>query len=596
MNRSISKFLYAEKDSEPAARGARFRIKTGLVSTCFMITLAALISVGGSAGAGSPPPRPDSGSILESIRDKSPVLPEKNGPAPVIAPEPAPAIPAAPGMRTRINGFRITGSTVFDQSVLQDVVAAWKGKELSFKDMNDAVLALTAFYQSHGYIVARAYLPPQQIRDGVLEIGIVEGKIDQIEINRKGGFLLDDLARDYMYSAVPRGSAIREDKLNRGLLLLNDLPAMEVQSVLKPGSTPGTTDLVLELNQSSPFSASVGFDNYGDRYTGANRYTVELSENSQAGIGELVGMKAITSGDGLFYIRLAASLPLGSCGTRAGTAFSAMRYRLGGDLSDVDARGQSEVESLYLLHPIVRSRSFNLYAHLQGDHKDLTDKVNSTGTVSKKEIQLGMLALEMESWDGLLGGGLTTSTISYYLGNLRLRSEDVDAIDQQTARTDGTYQKATALISRQQKIWGPFEAYGLFNGQIAFKNLDSSEKFSLGGPYGVRSYPVNEAQGDHGYILTGELRYNVPEIPKFNRINVQLVGFVDYGKEWANEEPWDETGHVTRELSGAGLGINLGLRPYFSLRASYAWKLGHEAAQSDSDRSGRFWLQAVLVF
>ena len=65
----------------------------------------------------------------------------------------------------------------------------------------------------------------------------------------------------------------------------------------------------------------------------------------------------------------------------------------------------------------------------------------------------------------------------------------------------------------------PFFLFSATAGQLADKNLDTAEKFYLGGPGGVRAYPQGEATGDQGYRLSGELRLLVPGLSLDNSWN-----------------------------------------------------------------------------
>ena len=145
------------------------------------------------------------------------------------------------------------------------------------------------------------------------------------------------------------------------------------------------------------------------------------------------------------------------------------------------------------------------------------------------------------------------------------------------------------------------------SGQLASKNLDSSEKFILGGT-GVRASPQGEGAGDEGMLLNLELRYSLRGLQGPG--DLQLLGFVDTGHVTLNKNTW--TGWQpaslpnypdSYSLSGMGIGANYGKAGNFSLQTSYAWKLGNNPARDvhgqDSDgtaKTGRFWLQAIKWF
>ena len=64
------------------------------------------------------------------------------------------------------------------------------------------------------------------------------------------------------------------------------------------------------------------------------------------------------------------------------------------------------------------------------------------------------------------------------------------------------------------RSWGvPSPATLAFSGQLSYQNLDPSEQFYLGGPAGVRAYPVSSNGGSTGQLLTTELRWAALKSP-----------------------------------------------------------------------------------
>jgi hemolysin activation/secretion protein len=541
--------------------------------------------------------RPDAGTILEGIREMPRILPGKDAQPTMVEPEQKHPLDPEQTIRIKVNGFHITGSTVFGEGDLARLLAHETGRDMSFTDIEQAAYTITTYYRLHGYPVARAYLPPQEIADGLVKVAVVEGRIGAIEIRKDEDVRLSEAAvRRIVTEAVRPGSVVSQKAIERGVLLLHDLPGIEVKATLRPGTTPGITDLLLELTSMQPLTASVDFDNYGGRYTGYYRAGTTLSENGLAGLGESLNFRAMTAGAGLSYARASFAVPVGSSGTKTGVAYSQMDYKLGRDYDPLDAKGTAEVKSIYLTHPLQRSKQANIYGLVQYDEKDLVDRIDTYGEVTRKELHVGTFSLLADSIDGWLGGGINNVSLSAVVGSLDIGSQEARAADAASAKADGGYAKAVASISRLQRMTARFALYFSLSGQVASKNLDSSEKFLLGGPLGVRSYPVNEASGDEAYLATLELRYTVPERVERWIGATQLIGFFDAGRSWLNTEQWQGAGSENhRDLYGTGVGVNWSTS-HFALRASYAWKIGTGKATCDTDRSGQFWLQAVAWY
>ena len=107
-------------------------------------------------------------------------------------------------------------------------------------------------------------------------------------------------------------------------------------------------------------------------------------------------------------------------------------------------------------------------------------------------------------------------------------------------------------LLRQQSLGERLSVYLSLSAQRAGKNLDSSEKFVLGGVNGVRAYPQGEASGDSGYVATVEARY-VPDFAAIPGV-LQPFVFVDAGGVTISQNPFAVTSNK-RRLAGGGIGL-----------------------------------------
>jgi hemolysin activation/secretion protein len=176
-----------------------------------------------------------------------------------------------------------------------------------------------------------------------------------------------------------------------------------------------------------------------------------------------------------------------------------------------------------------------------------------------------------------------------------IRTPGKRTIDDVSARTNGHFYKLTFTGDGLFPLADGWSAYAQVSGQFANKNLDSSEKFSLGRAFGVRAYPEGEATGDEGLLLKGELRYTLP-VPVLGGL-VRFNGFVDHGEIETNKQPFIAAGDNRRGLSAFGLGLDWALPARALVRPSVARRLGNERSTVDTgDDKTRFWLQAVVYF
>ncbi|MGZ5800113.1 MAG: ShlB/FhaC/HecB family hemolysin secretion/activation protein, partial [Burkholderiaceae bacterium] len=273
--------------------------------------------------------RPDAGQILRERDQTDPSLqrPPKEAP-PISVPSERPAAPTPDGTKVPVNTFHITGATTFTADELSNLLNQWKGRELTLEDLQAATERITRYYREQGYLVARAYLPEQTIRNGIVEIAVLEGRIGQVILKNSSG--ISDYQAQAWTDKINPGTIIHEPELERTLILLNDTPGISAaNAALQPGASVGLSDLVVSLQPGPFISGEIDASNYGNRYTGAYLAGGTLNLNSPLHIGDQVTARIQASDERMYYGRLAYRVPIGASGLIAGGAWSDSRYHLG---------------------------------------------------------------------------------------------------------------------------------------------------------------------------------------------------------------------------------------------------------------------------
>ena len=560
------------------------------------ILVAALALIGTGALAQQ---RPDAGQLLEQNRQPL-TLPPPAEPVLPKPPEPKPALPVSPQLRVLVKEFTFTGNTIYSAEELRSAVAEYVGKQLDFEALNDAATSVRAFYRSRGYFLAQAYLPQQAIRNGVVQIGVIEGRIGEVSIDSKPGLRISDgLLAGIVGTHLRQGQIITETGLERPLLLINDLPGAQVTSEIRPSRAVGAADVRVNVDQvENAFSGFVDADNHGNRFTGEYRIGTNLNWNTPLRYGDQATFRGFVSDEGMWYTRFAYLIPVGYRGTRLGASFSKFEYRLTKDFADLEANGEGEVKNIYGFHPLLRTRNSNFIAQFSYEDKRLIDRVESTNSAEVRDISDLKLGAVGDFRDGFLSGGLNAYSFTYTYGNLGISPAAAAAADvAATGRhTGGDFSKVNFDARRLQRVGDNVNLLLSLSAQGASKNLASAEKFSLGGPNAVRAYPVGEATADDGAVVSGELRF-IPPGAKVLGGDLILSGFLDYGWAKINHEPLETDNENKRQLAGYGVGISAGRDGNFVVRSSIAWRLTRADPQSDqAERWPRVWLQGVKWF
>jgi len=521
-----------------------------------------------------------------------PPAPVQEKPVPSLPiPQAQVVVPAASGAEFAVKSLKITGMTRFSQAELIEAANFRPRANTTLPDLQAMASRITRYYNQHGYFLARAYLPAQDITDGTVTIGVIEGDYGQIKLENRTNVSAVVLVR--IVHGLHPGDTIEAGPLERRLLLISDLPGLRVNATLAPGAAVGTADLNVAVSPSPRVDGDVEADNWGNPYTGAYRVGGTVNWNEPFGVGDVLSLRTLESTDGgMDYVRLSYQAQLWDA--TVGAALTGFKYRLGKQFQSLNANGWEGIASLYASYPLIRSYNNNLNLLLDVDQRFFQDNIGAYATSTDKRASVLIAGISGNYSDNFGGGGLTDYSLSGVAGDLSIETPAGRAEDALTARSNGGYAKLSASISRLQNLVGPLSLYVSVRGQIASKNLDESEKMELGGASGVRAYPEGEAYGDDGYIATLEPRLSLPE-PACLPGQLQLFAFIDTGYVRIEHTPYSN-GQNGLTRSGAGLGLTWSDPNGFVVTAGYADLLGDNKATSYPDNSGEFWFQVIKYF
>lgn len=497
------------------------------------------------------------------------------------------------GTRVMVRSFKITGNTLISSEELSSVVSHFIGKELSFTQLEDAARAIADYYREKGFS-ARAFLPPQEVVNGQIEIMVLEGKLSAIEIEAETAKRFSaSRAKNIIETAHPTGKVLEIDKLQRGLLILNDTPGVTSASRLEAGAGAGDSKLRVKLQDAPLINGVFLGSNSGQRSTGRNQGIVSAGINSPSGIGDQITLQSMVT-HGIRYGKLGYTIPLGASGAKIGASYSAMSYYV---VLGPEATGTATTAGVNFSYPILRSGTKNLTFNSALDKKDYANY--SAGTlISDKTAHVFSNGLTYTKFDT---SGQTSLGFTYTLGYINLKDNESDYLaDQQTKRSHGRYSKLTLNASRNQMLNETTFLSTNFTAQKSSKNLDSGEKMYLGGSSGIRAYPSNEGGGDEGYMISLELSKSFAN-------NFAGSVFYDYGRIKQNRDLYN--GALTTlnpyniyDLKGWGLSTTY-TQGTMSIKGSVAWRVGTnpntQADGSDNDgtkEAARVWVSLSKAF
>lgn len=526
---------------------------------------------------------PDAGSILQQIQPAAPLSPAPAGTGLTIERESTLGLP--PGIPFEVKAIRISGNTLFDTPTLHALIADAEGKSLTLAQLGELAARLTAYYRDHGYQLARAIIPAQTIRDGMVLIEILEARYGKISLDNHSR-IDDPLLLDTL-SSLQSSQIITQADLDRALLLLSDVPGATFSATLKPGEAAGTSDLLVEALPGPAISGNMALDNYGNRYTGRARIGGTVSFINPLGRGDALNISGLSSGSGVNYGRIAYEFLLNGQGTRMGGSYSALHYILGEPLASINAHGTAQVESLWAKHPFVRSQNVNLHGHIQYDRVQLRDRIDVTASRTDRHLESWTAGLAGDMRGMLLPGAVSTWDVDWTSGRVGFDDTVAQLLDAATAGTQGGFSKWNANFTHLQRLGQENSLYLALSGQWANTNLDSSKKMTAGGAYTVRAYDMGVASGDTGYLGTIEFRRHLGFAWHGQW---QAVAFADSAHLIINKAAWTAgTNSIT--LNGVGAGLDWAGTDQWNVKAYVAVPVGSIPVSVTDTSPVRAWVE-----
>ncbi len=495
-----------------------------LVGFSFMLPLLAQAALPQNA-------QPDAGRLSRELK------PPLNFPQPSITltlPAPGREIVMPGGLRVTLSSVEFSGNVVFSQQQLAAILQGAMGKQYDLAGLFVLADQISAYYRERGYTFAQATVPLDGFRDGVLTMQIVEG----IYGERKAAADTSRRSAQAQRFLEPllAGAPIHAPTLEHRLQLLNDQPGYSVLPVIRPGMAVGSGDLGVKLTRTPLVTGSIGVNNHGNRYSGYYQAYANFELNSPFLFGDQLEFSLLTSDQRLQSSSLNYSLPLGGNGLRASASHSHTEYKLGREFAFSNANGRAQVTSLGLSYPLLRSRQSNLTATVQAQHKRFYD--NAVVGASSGASDSGALKLMFNRNDPY---GVSYGKIDWVFGKF----DEQQLITPSSA--SGRFSLINSEVIRLQRVNDRLDFFARMNAQLASANLHSSERFSLGGAYGIRAYAGGEGIGDEGILTQLELRY---------KSTSKLAPFVffDIGRSNFAHKPV-VTSKNSRSLSGLGVGL-----------------------------------------
>ena len=521
------------------------------------------------------------------------------------------------GPRIAVKAFKLQGATdrpehhvrVAEVQALLDTARAQQPAQgFSINQLQEAANKVAAYYREHGYILAQAFVPAQQVANGEVIVQVMEGRLADVVVEGNKGYSAPTLKRPFK-SLID--APLDKDSIESALLTLTSYPGITAFGVLGAGHDIGTTNLTLRVQSEDRFRIESVVDNYGTQFAGEYRGQVTLTFNDplhRADRLKLTGLYAATSSSGSShgaYGGLDYEIPLFSPNDSLRVIHLTNAYNVGAaaaGVSTTDSKGDTRVDELGFRHDFARTRLGSASLGIAFNVKSATFRAPPT-VVYDDKLATARIDAQAERIDTRFRG-VNRVALSYthgfngVFGSLGAYDPAAAAAGSQVSRlgASGQFDKVALQLQRLQRLTQYTSLVLRIDGQYTSDPLVSLEQFSMGGPDSVRAYPVAEALAEKGGVASLELILGAPGFashPAFGATTwgqiLQFSVFADYAHGSLNA-PLTAAQERNVNLSGAGLAVQFSLPGRVFARLDAAKPLGTREPANGRDPQfyGRF--------
>jgi hemolysin activation/secretion protein len=502
--------------------------------------------------------------------------PSTQPPVPIPKPLPSPddllnpsREPSAPQQEVPVNGtitvnrFEVIGSTAFSQVELDQVLLPFTKRAITFSELLKVRSQITDLYVSRGYITSGAFIPTQDLQNGIVRIQVIEGGLEEIKITG-----VERLSPDYVRSRmnIATGAPLNRDRLIQALQVLQINPLIaSVSAELSAGTRAGQNILEVRVREAKSLNVQLSLDNNRAPSVGSLRRKAQVSEANLTGMGDTLNV-GYSNTDGSNSYDLSYTLPINPYNGTIAFAFN---------------NGNSNVieKPFNVLDIYANSTSYD-FTFRQPIEQTPSQELALGFTASYRESLTSLLKIPFQLSAGSDDNGVTKIAVLRAFQEFTQRSsQSVISLRSQFSLglggVFGSNLNASAPDSRFVSWRGQSQyvsllapdTFLLLRGDLQFgdRALLPSEQVGFGGQDTLRGYRQDVLLGDNGLNLSAELRMPILRIPEWEGL-LQIVPFIDAAAVWTSSGGANSSSNT---LLGTGLGLRWRVGNSLDIRLDY---------------------------
>ena len=468
-------------------------------------------------------------------------------------------------------------SDLLSDDFLENIASRYQGKQVGLSDIKDIIAEVDEEYKKKGFYAAKAYVPNQDIKDKILKVNLIEGKVNKINV-KDNKSTNEKFVRSNI--GVKSGDYLNIKEVQDNILMFNAANDIKTRIAMAPGDAFATTDLDVIVEEPERVSVSAFVDNAGQKSTGLYRAGAIASIRSLTGYRDNLNLGGVVSeGSNAFFGSFDIPEPI--LGSRIGVGMDYSDTEIvGGDLRALDVTGNFYNYYFYIKRPVYVTDSFVNNVNFTTNFKNGASYI---GDFRTQKVYTDSWSL---SWDSLklFAGG-------YFYNQLSV-TNGVKLIDGDTEFWRFNYNGEF-----HYNIWDNIAYNVKAKAQYSAQSfLPSSEQFQIGGVNSVRGYTEGMLVGDKGFAIMNEFQYDVKPLLKDSEwlSSAKVYAFFDFGHVYAKD-----SNNLKNEndalIYSTGVGARLGLLDRVDANVTLAFPLKeHNYYETDRDVELLFFVQTKL--
>ncbi|KOP27457.1 hemolysin activation/secretion protein [Hapalosiphon sp. MRB220] len=515
-------------------------------------------------------PDPGKPPSNQPLPEQSPLPPPEEllQPPDTTTPTPPQPIPSGEVPPTIVvKKFKITGSTVFSPEDFDKITKPFTNRPITFAQLFQLRSEITQLYVKKGYITSGAYIPPQKLQNGVVEIKVVEGELEDIKVTGA-----QKLNPKYLQSrlAIATKKPLNSDRLLEALQVLQLNPLIESLSAeLSAGSRPGQSLLEVKITEANTFDVGLILDNGRSPAVGTFRRQIQVNEANLFGWGDSISA-VYANTDGSNALDINYTLPINP---RNGTLSFSYGFSdnqvIERPFDVLDIQSNSNYYELSLRQPILQKPTQEFILGITASHRRskatfLDGELPFPGTGADDEGRTRVTAVRFfQEW-------VSRDTQQVFA----MRSQLSVGLDLFDATINKTFPDSRFVAWRGQAQWVRLLGRNTLlvlrgDVQLADRPLVPFEQIGIGGLDSVRGYRQEALLTDNGIFASAEVRIPVVRFSGRNNF-LQVTPFVDFGNGWNDSGRSDfEVDLDSNTLLSVGLGLRLELEDNLTARLNW---------------------------